>query len=137
MFWHRKGSTFWFGAEARLARFVALAMWGAGIVVAAATAQAEEKVVLSTDFGYNGRQSYFFVALEKGYFKDAGLDVKIIGGRGSATVIKEVAAGTVDVGFADAGTLILARGNESVPVKMVAIVYVDSPLALITLEKSG
>ena len=138
MFWYREVSMFWLRARAELRRFATLlAMWCGVIAVVAATAQAAENVVLSTDFGYNGRQSYFFVALEKGYFKDEGLDVKILSGRGSATVIKEVGAGTVEIGFADAGTLILARGNEAVPVKMVAMVYVDSPLALITLEKSG
>lgn len=95
------------------------------------------KVVFSTDWGYNGRHAYYFTALEKGYYKDEGLDVEILGGRGSGTVIKEVAAGTVKIGFADAGTLALARANENVPVKMVAVVYADSPHALIVLEDSG
>jgi len=101
-----------------------------------ATAQ-EKKIVFSTDWGYNGRHAYYFTALDKGYYKAEGLDVQILGGRGSGTVIKEVAAGTVMIGFADAGTLALARANENVPVKMVAVVYADSPHALIVLEDSG
>jgi NitT/TauT family transport system substrate-binding protein len=28
-----------------------------------------------TDFGYNGRHSYFYVALDKGYYKAEGLEV--------------------------------------------------------------
>ncbi|MGI9388296.1 MAG: ABC transporter substrate-binding protein [Methyloligellaceae bacterium] len=96
-----------------------------------------KKVVFTTDWGYNGRHAYYFVALDKGYYKAEGLDVEILGGRGSGTVIKEVAAGTVKIGFADAGTLALARANENVPVKMLAVVYADSPHALIVLEESG
>lgn len=96
-----------------------------------------KKVVFTTDWGYNGRHAYYFVALEKGYYKAEGLDVEILGGRGSGTVIKEVAAGTVKIGFADAGTLAVARANENVPVKMLAVVYADSPHALIVLEDSG
>jgi NitT/TauT family transport system substrate-binding protein len=95
------------------------------------------KIIFSTDWGYNGRHAYYFTALDKGYYKAEGLDVEILGGKGSGTVIKEVAAGTVKIGFADAGTLALARANENVPVKMVAVVYADSPHALIVLEDSG
>lgn len=102
-----------------------------------ATAAEMEKVVFTTDWGYNGRHAYYFVALDKGYYKAEGLDVEILGGRGSGTVIKEVAAGTVKIGFADAGTLALARANENVPVKMLAVVYADSPHALIVLADSG
>lgn len=103
----------------------------------AAFAAEPTKVVFSTDWGYNGRHAYYFTALDKGYFKEEGLDVEILGGRGSGTVIKEVAAGTIKIGFADAGTLAVARANENVPVKMVAVVYADSPHALIVLEDSG
>lgn len=116
----------------------ALAVWSVAGAVPSATAAAEmKKVVFTTDWGYNGRHAYYFVALDKGYYKAEGLDVEILGGRGSGTVIKEVAAGSVDIGFADAGTLALARANENVPVKMLAVVYADSPHALIVLESSG
>jgi len=115
-----------------LATLVAVAF-----MVTSAIAAEPTKVVFSTDWGYNGRHAYFFTALDKGYFKEEGLEVEILGGRGSGTVIKEVAAGTIDIGFADAGTLALARANEDVPVKMVAVVYADSPHALIVLEDSG
>jgi NitT/TauT family transport system substrate-binding protein len=36
-----------------------------------------------TDFGYNGRHSYFYVALDKGYYKSEGLNVTILRGQGS------------------------------------------------------
>jgi len=101
------------------------------------TFAAGKKVVFSTDWGYNGRHGYYFTALKKGYYEAEGLDVEILGGRGSGTVIKEVAAGTIKIGFADAGTLVLARANENVPVKMVAVIYADSPHGLIVLEESG
>jgi NitT/TauT family transport system substrate-binding protein len=37
-------------------------------------AKALDNVTLITDFGYNGRHAYFFVAIEKGYYKDADLE---------------------------------------------------------------
>jgi NitT/TauT family transport system substrate-binding protein len=40
-------------------------------------------------------------------------------------------------GFADAGPLILARANDQIPVKLVAIVYVKPPHAIFCREDSG
>ncbi|QIB34244.1 ABC transporter substrate-binding protein [Ancylobacter pratisalsi] len=99
-------------------------------------AQAAE-VNLITDFGFNGRHAYFYVALDKGYYKAEGLDVNILRGQGSADAIKKVASGAATMGFADAGSLVLARGNDKVPVKMVAIVYATPPQAIFTLTESG
>ncbi len=93
-------------------------------------------VNLITDFGYNGRHSYFYVALEKGFYKDEGLNVTILRGQGSGDAIKKVAAGAATFGFADSGSLVLARGNDGVPVKLVSIVYVQPPQALFVLESS-
>ena len=57
-----------------LARFSALAVLTAALASVAAHAT---EVNFITDFGYNGRHSYFYVALDKGYYKSEGLDVTI------------------------------------------------------------
>ena len=103
----------------------------------AQTAAAADAVTLITDFGYNGRHAYFFVALDKGYYKDAGLDVKIVGGKGSVDAIRQVAAGNANYGFADAGSLVLSRANDNIPVKLVAVVYARPPQAIFCTEESG
>jgi NitT/TauT family transport system substrate-binding protein len=90
-----------------------------------------------TDFGFNGRHSYFYVALDKGYYKAEGLDVKILRGQGSADAIKKVGSGTAQIGFADAGSLVLARANDGIPVKLVSIVYASPPHAIFALADSG
>ena len=99
--------------------------------------QAQESVTLITDFGYNGRHAYFFVALEKGYYKEAGLDVKIVRGQGSVDAIRQTGAGNAMFGFADAGSLTLARANDQIPVKLVAIVYAKPPQAIFCREDAG
>ncbi|MEJ0051001.1 MAG: ABC transporter substrate-binding protein [Methylovirgula sp.] len=90
-----------------------------------------------TDFGFNGRHSYFYVALDKGYYKQEGLDVHIFRGQGSVDAIKNVASGAAMIGFADAGSLVLARGNDKVPVKMIAVVYTVPAQAIFVLADSG
>lgn len=101
------------------------------------TARAAEHVNFITDFGFNGRHAYYFVAIDKGYYKDAGLDVSILGGKGSVDAIHQVAAGNAVLGFADAGSLILARANDQVPVRLVSIVYARPPQAIFCREDMG
>ena len=100
-------------------------------------AQALDNVTLITDFGVNGRHAYFFVAIEKGYYKDADLEVKVVRGQGSVDAIRQVGANNAIVGFADAGSLVLARGNDQIPVKLVSIVYARPPQAIFCREDSG
>lgn len=107
---------------------------GAECVVPAAAAQ---KITFTTDFGFNGRHSYYFVAQEKGYYREAGLEVEWIRGTGSADAIRTVAAGRAQLGFADTGTLVISRTNQPLPVKAVAIVYNRPPHAIYCLEESG
>jgi NitT/TauT family transport system substrate-binding protein len=96
-----------------------------------------DKVTLVTDFGYKGRHAFSFVALDRGYYRDAGLEVKIVSSQGAVDAIRQVGAGNAMFGFADAGTLILARANDQIPVKLVAIVYRKPPQAIFCREDSG
>jgi len=96
-----------------------------------------DTVSLITDFGYNGRHAYFFYALDQGYYRDVGLDVKIVRGQGSVDAIRQVGAGNAMFGFADAGSLVLARANDQIPVKLVAIVYGKPPQAIFCREDAG
>src|ERR1700758_1766770 len=107
---------------ARLAVALTLMLAAVGARPAAAAG-----VNFITDFGFNGRHAYFYVAREKGYYKAEGFNVNFVRGQGSADAIKKVAAGIATFGFADAGSLVLARGNDGVPVKLVSIVYAKPP----------
>lgn len=118
----------------RLAAAIGLVAGMAGASVAPARAA---DVNFITDFGFNGRHAYFYVAREKGYYKEAGLDVTFLRGQGSADAIKKVAAGLATIGFADAGSLVLARGNDGVPVKLVSIVYARPPQAIFGVKGAG
>jgi NitT/TauT family transport system substrate-binding protein len=118
--------------RARLAAALVLTLAGLG----ARTADAAETNFI-TDFGFNGRHAYFYVAREKGYYKAEGFDVNFLRGQGSADAIKKVAAGLATFGFADAGSLVLARGNDGVPVKLVSIVYAKPPQAIFAVKGSG
>ena len=116
---------------------IAAGAFALAALMAAGRAQADDSVSLITDFGYNGRHAYFFVALDKGYYKAAGLDVKILRGQGSVDAIRQTGANNATFGFADAGSLVLARGNDQIPVKLAAIVYAKPPEGIFCREDTG
>ena len=68
-----------------------------------------------------------YTALEKGWYRDEGLDVKIVRGQGSGDTIKRIAAGQGEVGIADMSALIAARANTDVTVKAIALWYRRPP----------
>src|ERR1700736_1601047 len=113
---------------ARMAACTAVTM----VFVRVAAAQTMD-MTFTTDFGFNGRHSYFYVALDKGYYKAEGLNVTILRGQGSIDAIKKVASGVATLGCPDAGALALARSNDSIPVKLLAIVYAKPPHAIFAL----
>lgn len=118
-------------------RCVTLTLSALCAMIFGAHAHAADKLTFVTDFGYNGRHAYYFVALEKGYYAKQNLEVQIVRGQGSADAVKQVAAGTAQIGFADAAAVILGRGNDQIPVKMVAVVYAKPPHAIYVLKESG
>ena len=110
----------------------------AGLPAAAGTANAQSSkklvdVTFSLDFIVLGRHAPWYVALAKGYYKQEGLNVTIIPGRGSAQVIQAVESGLAQIGFIDVPGLVLARARGS-SIKMVAVNYQKAPYAIFSLN---
>jgi NitT/TauT family transport system substrate-binding protein len=101
------------------------------------TVSAADAVTFITDFGFNGRHAYYYVALDKGYYKDAGMDVQIVRGQGSTDAVKQVASGTAQFGFADTSAVIFAKANDGIPIKLVSVIYAKPPHAIYVLKDSG
>ena len=68
-------------------------------------------VSLRTAFGFNGTTAPFYYAEKLGYYKDAGLIVKIEAGTGSQTSIDAVAAGGDTFTFSNSASLMLSVGK--------------------------
>ncbi len=109
----------------------------AAVGLFASGAEAADKVTFVTDFGFNGRHAFLFVATEKGYYKDENLEVTLVRGQGSNDALKQIAAGSAHMGLADATTLTVARANDKLPVKLVASIYANVPQALYFMADSN
>ena len=90
----------------------------AGLVLAApALAQSKgEKFPFRLNWTLYGEHAPFFVARDKGFYAQEGLDVEIQEGSGSTTVAQLVANATSPVAYVDAATMM--RGvSAGMPVK--------------------
>ncbi|GAA3646078.1 ABC transporter substrate-binding protein [Nonomuraea antimicrobica] len=133
----------------RLIRTVAALAWACLLVVACAGPGGQqqtstagggplEKVTYLTSFGNFGRDAYAWVAKEKGFFREAGLDVDIKPGGGTGDNISKVEAGAAMFTPVDLTGLLLARGNGGAgSVVVVAGIQQRTMAALISLEGNG
>ena len=94
----------------------ALALGLAGIAPAAA----QEKVSLLLDWGWLPYHTVFLLAQDRGFYKDAGLDLKIEQGRGSANAAVVVGQGNFDLGHINITNAAQAIA-KGVPLKVIAV----------------
>lgn len=95
-----------------------------------ASAQTLDEFPFRLNWTLYGEHAPFFVALDKGFYKDVGLDVKILEGSGSTTVAQLVANQTNPVAYVDAATMM--RGiNAGMPIKAVGVTLQQSPMSFI------
>ncbi|MBN8944763.1 MAG: ABC transporter substrate-binding protein [Rhizobiales bacterium] len=97
---------------------------------AKAQAPALTPVTFSLDFRALGRHAAWYVALDKGYYREAGLNVSIIAGQGTAQAIQALESGIVQFAFSDVAGLVAARANSNATAKMVAVIYQKAPYAI-------
>jgi NitT/TauT family transport system substrate-binding protein len=99
-------------------------------------AAAQTPVTFSLDFRALGRHAAWYVALDHGYYKQAGLDVTIVPSQGTAQAIQNLEANAAQFAFSDVAGLVAARANSGSTAKMIAVIYQKAPYAIFTL-KSG
>lgn len=97
-----------------------------------------DRVTYLTAFGAVGRDAFAWVAQEKGYFREAGLDVTIELGAGTGENLKVLAAGRAQFANLDmTGTWILVGKGQYRDVRAIAAVHQQTLVSIIALEGSG
>jgi len=109
-----------------------MACFALALSIGFASAQELMKIKFTLDWKVQGPHAWFYMARDKGYFRDAGLDVTVDQGEGSAATVSRIMSGAYDAGFGDMNAIIqnaATRPGEQ-PV-MVYLIYNRSPFALI------
>ncbi len=79
----------------------------------------------------------YWAALDKGFWAEQNLDVKVIRGYGSTDTIAKIATKKAEFGLADIGALIMARAKEDIKVKAVANYQTYFPVLIFYHKSSG
>ncbi len=77
----------------------------------------------------------YYAALEKGYYREAGLDVTIIPSRPGNDPVGNVLLGEAEFGVGTTDLLLLREKGE--PVVALAVIFQHSPLALLVRRQAG
>ncbi len=79
---------------------------------------------------------YAYVAKEKGFFEEEGLDVELVSGKGSSYVVQQVGAGTVNIGITAVSALVTAW-DKAIDIRSIYQINVTNLFDLIVTEDSG
>ena len=108
----------------------------AAVSLAAFGAQAQTPITFQLNWVAGGSNAGFSSAVAEGFYKEAGLDVKVVEGNGSGNTAQLVANGRSDLAYADAVAIsqLIAKGA---PMRIVSTVYQSNPNAVLALKKTG
>ena len=110
-----------------LLKTIALAL----VLAAAPTAFAQEKASLRLNWLYYGFHSFFPLGVDKGFYKDEGIDLAIGEGQGSGRAVQIVGAKSDTFGLSD-GASVIAGITKGAPIVAVMGVMNKSPFAVIS-----
>lgn len=88
------------------------------------------------DWYYGSEHAPIFLARDKGFFAEEGIDVELMSGEGSTVTVKLVGNRTTEFGYAGADQALLAFGRE-LPVVSTAVILQKSPSAIIYRASTG
>ena len=98
-------------------------------------AGALEKVVLQLKWHHQFQFAGYYAAAAKGYYREAGLDVRIVEAGPAIDPVAEVVSGRAQYGVSNSA-LILARARSE-PVVALAVIFQHSPFILVARADAG
>lgn len=113
------------------------ALAAAALLAAAGTASsAAEPMNLVLNWTPTADHAPIYFAKAKGWYTEAGIDLTIEAGKGSALSSQRVGSGGAKVGIADLPTAIQAVGKGA-DLKAIMVIYANSPQGFYWLKSSG
>lgn len=105
-------------------------------LAAVAHAASPAKITFQLNYPAAGYNAGYELAVEKGFYKDVGLDVTIEPGNGSQITAQLVAAGKADIAFADSAP-VMKLISQGAKMKVLATILQGNPNQVTALKKTG
>lgn len=102
----------------------------------AGTASAADPMNLMLNWTPTADHAPIYFAKAKGWYTEAGIDLSIEAGKGSALSAQRVGSGGANLGIADLPTAIQAVGKGA-DLKAIMVIYANSPQGFYWLKSSG
>lgn len=112
------------------------ALGAAWLVGAAGASFAADGMSLMLNWTPTADHSPLYYAKAKGWYAEAGIDLTIEAGKGSAVSAQRVGSGGADLGIADLPTAIQAKGKGA-NLTAIMVIYANSPQGFYWLKSSG
>lgn len=117
----------------RVLRDLAASVWLLGIVWIHPS-HALDLLKVQMAFYPQGPQAYMYLALAKGWYRDAGLDVQLLQGRGSNYSVQMLSVDHADIGEGELVPLVFAR-TRGASIKIIAEWYPnDGPAVIVPID---
>jgi len=94
----------------------------------------DEQITLQLKWKHQFQFAGFYMALEKGYYRDAGLDLQLIEGGPGKSSAEHVVSNDAAYGVTSTGALV--ERSQGKPVKAIGAIFQHSPLVLLVNEAS-
>jgi NitT/TauT family transport system substrate-binding protein len=104
-----------------------------GAPVQAQTSKPLTDITLAVDFIILGRHAPWYVAQARGYYREEGINLKVVASRGTGQVLSMLEGGVAQFGLPDIPGLVLGRAKGS-KVRVVGVLYQKSPIAVFSLS---
>ncbi|MCK6396268.1 MAG: ABC transporter substrate-binding protein [Zoogloea sp.] len=93
---------------------------------------AQTPLTLQLKWSHGFQFAGYYAAQEKGFYREAGFEVKLLEARPGLNVVAEVSSGRADFGVGTSGLLMARQAGE--PVVVLAAIFQHSPLVLIARQ---
>ena len=131
----------------RMIRRLAAAAAGTTMVLAAGCTASDDqspatlaKVTYLTGAGVQGRESYIYVAIDKGFFREAGLEVDVKPGNGTVQNLQTLQGGQADFAVVDITAALIEYGRTGSTFRdftVVSAIQQRNLACIMALEGSG
>jgi ABC-type nitrate/sulfonate/bicarbonate transport system substrate-binding protein len=108
-----------------------------GSAGATTAAKIQQAATLQLNWIKNCEFAGIFLAVDKGYYKDEGIDLSLLPGGGQIDSTTVVVSGSAQIGIVSAATTLLASRSKGTPLVAIGSTFQKSPGALVTKASSG